>query len=110
MVSAIGDEVDELFADVSVSDALTAVIAALEADFASHRQIDPSTVRTVLFVDQADDEKRRAICAATDARAGHRGAIFTSLFFSFPESDVAHECFSPFFRSRSTPPNLCFAS
>ena len=106
-LTKISARVDLLFRGDHSSSVLQKVINLLEADFASHRQLDPAAVRTIFFIDEAGQEKlgrvvvfdadgkqrtviadptvRRDICRALDARLGFRGAVFTALQKQIPD-------------------------
>jgi hypothetical protein len=114
-LTKIGARVNLLFRGAASSNVLEQVIDLLEADFASHHQLDPAAVRTIFFIDEAGQEKlgrivvvdaagkqstvdaeptvRRDVCSALDARPGFRGAIFTALqkqFRTLPNSPAGN--------------------
>jgi hypothetical protein len=106
-LTKIGARVDLLFRGDRSSYVLEEVINLLEADFASYRQLDTASVRTIFFIDEAGQENlgrvvvfdadgkqrtviadptvRRDVCRALDGRYGFRGAIFTTLQQHIPE-------------------------
>jgi hypothetical protein len=95
---------DALWHGVGSDRVLGHVLDVLEDDFASHRGVDAASVRTIFFVDEADEEKlapfvvadasgtktlmsnvRHDVCSALDRRIGLRGAIFTALKKQIPD-------------------------
>jgi hypothetical protein len=95
ILTRIGKLVDRLFRNAMTTDVVKQVIDLLEADFASHRSLEPSAVRTIFFVDEAREERvlvgqertvQSDVRATLDNAVGRRGAIFTALQMYGPES------------------------
>jgi hypothetical protein len=88
-LTKIGARVDLLFRGDRSSYVLEEVINLLEADFASYRQLDPASVRTIFFIDEAGQEKLGVLSFST--RMANKGqSLPTRLFVATSAELLMH--------------------